>query len=226
MIVENKLLHNKYRIFESREKAGKQLVELIENECFDVIVIIPNGGMPVGLGLLKNLSREILAIDLLIVKKIHVPWTTEAGMGAITPDGKIFLNDRITSQLSIDDLQLQKQIDLARERIVKIKEKFDLKPFNDYIDKDVLIVDDGIASGFSMIAGANWLKTKGVRKILIGSPTAPLSSLKILEKYVDTIFCLNIREGYSFAVADAYKKWYDLTNEEAKKYLEMIQNYV
>ena len=224
MIIENEIYRNKIAIFSSREQAGLELAEKVKKISFDILYVIPNGGLPVGYGFIQKLKETQIKFDLLIVKKIHVPWTTEAGMGAVTPDGQIYLNEQIISFNSINNKQIQQQIEYTKQRINAIRNEFNLTEFIEPKGLDLMIIDDGIATGYSILAGVQWLKKKGAKTIYIASPTAPLSSLKVLEKEVDGIFCLNIREGFSFAVADAYQNWYDLSIEEAKKYLQKIQN--
>ncbi|NHJ40532.1 MAG: hypothetical protein FK731_10915 [Asgard group archaeon] len=222
LIIENKQMRNKYHIFQTRLEAGEKLADLIREEPIDVMLIIPNGGLPIGLGLLNKEIIQPQLVNLLIVKKIHVPWSTESGMGAITPDGELFLNENLISHYSIENQQISKQIQNTKERIQKIKSEFGITEDIIVKGKSVLITDDGIASGFSMMAGASWLKKKGAKKIIIGIPTAPERSLSNLENKVDKIFCLNIRTGFSFAVADAYQNWYDLSLKESVEYFEKI----
>ena len=222
LIIENKMMRDKHYIFETRIEAGEKLAELIKDEQIDILLIIPNGGLPIGLGLLQKIKIRPKLIDLLIVKKIHVPWSTEAGMGAITPDGELFLNENLISHYSIEDQQIRNQAEKTKDRIKSIKTEFGITEDIDVKGKSVLITDDGIASGFSMIAGASWMKKRGVNKIIIGTPTAPQSSLNKLKNKVDKIFCLNIRTGFSFAVADAYQNWYDLSLSEAVEYYQKI----
>jgi predicted phosphoribosyltransferase len=219
-------MRNKHHIFQTRVEAGEKLAELIKDEQIDVLLIIPNGGLPIGLGLINKKIIQSKMIDLLIVKKIHVPWSTEAGMGAITPDGELFLNENLISHYSIEDQQIKNQANKTKERIRNIKGEFGITEDVNVQGKTVLIVDDGIASGFSMLAGASWLKNKNAKKILIGTPTAPQSSLSNLKDKVDKIFCLNIRTGFSFAVADAYQNWYDLSLSEAVDYYRKIMDSI
>jgi predicted phosphoribosyltransferase len=223
LIIENKALRNKTYIYPSRVEAGKLLADLIKDEQVDVMLIIPNGGLPVGLGLLQTKYFQPELVDLLIVKKIHVPWSTEAGMGAITPDGELFLNDSIISHYSIENRQIQNQIEKTKERIQDIRKQYGISEELVVKNKSVLIIDDGIASGFSMLAGASWLKNKEAKRILIGAPTAPLRSVENLKDKVEKIFCVNIRVGFSFAVADAYQNWYDLLLKEAVDYFQQIK---
>ncbi|MBD3190886.1 MAG: phosphoribosyltransferase [Candidatus Heimdallarchaeota archaeon] len=223
MIIEQQEFRNKYHLFKTREEAGVLLAPYILREAIDLVVIIPNGGMPVGYGLLKSEELSLIPFHLLIVKKIQVPQNTEAGMGAVTPDGQIFLNEQLVSQMSISDHQLQNQVDNAKKKIDLLKETFHLSSFPSVKNRSVLLVDDGIASGFSMLAGAKWLTKIGAKKVLAGVPTAPSSSLQRLEPVLEKIICLNVRERYPFAVADAYKTWHDVSLKEAQKYLQKIK---
>jgi predicted phosphoribosyltransferase len=80
-------------------------------------------------------------------------------------------------------------------------------------------VDDGLASGFTMLAAARSARKRQPKKIIVAVPTASLGAVELLMSEVDEIVCLNIRSGSSFAVADAYENWYDLTDEEVLKIL-------
>lgn len=223
LIVEDKNLRNKYEFFSSRHQAGVLLSTFVTKEKFDLLFIIPNGGVPVGLGLLESLPARQIPFDLLIVRKIQIPWNTEAGMGALTPDGQIFLNEQLMSRLSVTDIQLERQIERTKQQIEDRRKEFQLPASPPIVGKNVLITDDGIASGFSMLAGAQWLKKLGAKEVTIAVPTAPLSSIQRIETHVNKIICLNIRTRYPFAVADAYKDWYDLNLTETKKYLRQLR---
>jgi len=222
LIVENKKFYNKVQVFDSREHAGKLLASLLRGKQFDFCYIIPSGGLPVGYGLLTSNEFKIIPFDLMIVKKIQVPWSTEAGMGAVTPDGQVFLNDSLISQITISNKALQEQVVKAKEMIEALREAFNLKETISPRGKRVLLLDDGIASGFSMRAAAHWMNKKQAKEVYIATPTAPLRSLEHLESVVDGIYCANIRTGFAFAVADAYKNWYDLPTVEAQEYMEKL----
>ena len=209
-------------LFDSREHAGKLLAELLEDKEFDLLYIIPSGGLPIGYGLLTSKFFKLIPFDLMIVRKIQVPWSTEAGMGAVTPDGQIFLNDSLISRITISNKELQEQVKKSQDKIIALRKEFDLSETVSPRGKKVLLVDDGIASGFSMKAASQWMKNQLAEEVYIATPTAPLSSLEHLEPLVSDIFCLNIRTGFSFVVAEAYKHWYDLQIEESKQYMKKL----
>jgi len=89
--------------------------------------------------------------------------------------------------------------------------------------RNVFILDDGLASGFTMLAAINMIKKYNPEKILIAIPTAPLRTVNIIRPEVDEVFCANIREVAWFAVADAYANWYDIPESEV---LDIINNSI
>ncbi|MEM2094000.1 MAG: phosphoribosyltransferase family protein, partial [Candidatus Bathyarchaeia archaeon] len=92
--------------------------------------------------------------------------------------------------------------------------------------RSVILVDDGLASGFTMIAAAVFVNKHGAKEIVVAVPTAPMHSVDRVSAYVDEIVCPNIREGFSFAVADAYVEWHDLSEKEVESYLKKISKWI
>jgi predicted phosphoribosyltransferase len=90
-------------------------------------------------------------------------------------------------------------------------------------NKTVIIVDDGLASGFSMLTTIKALKKRSVKESVVAVPTAPISAIDRIQPHVDRIVCLNIRSGPIFAVADAYKVWYDLEDEDVMDMLQLAR---
>ena len=221
-IIESSTHHNKYNIFTSRREAGKQLSSYIEKLDVDILLAIPNGGLPVALGICDELS--IPEFNLLMIRKIQLPWSTESGFGAVTIDGQLFINQRIIDYYSIPEIDVKEKINQAKKILESRLKNYNISSY-DVQNKNVAIVDDGIASGFSMIAGVNWLYNQHPKSIVIAIPTAPLSSIHTLikETNVSNIICLNIRDHYSFAVADAYKNWYDVSDKEAQEIIKLLQ---
>jgi putative phosphoribosyl transferase len=81
-------------------------------------------------------------------------------------------------------------------------------------------VDDGLASGYTMLAAITFVKRKSPLKIIVAVPTASKKTVDSILPEVDELVCLNIRSGYPFAVADAYEDWYDLTDEDVLELLK------
>jgi predicted phosphoribosyltransferase len=103
----------------------------------------------------------------------------------------------------------------ARNRIFR-----ENRPWPELGGKIVILVDDGLASGYTMLAAVRVVRRHKASLIVVAVPTASVSTIKLVAPQVDAIICPNIRSGYSFAVADAYRNWYDLDRTEVIKLLK------
>ncbi|HEX9262187.1 MAG TPA: phosphoribosyltransferase family protein [Candidatus Bathyarchaeia archaeon] len=220
-IVEEPTYRERTLVFQDRLHAGRllanQLREHTDKENV-VLLALPAGGVPVGYVVAKELA---VAMDVMIVRKIQIPWNTEAGFGAITWDGETVLNKTLIRQLGLAKVEIGESISQTRKIIQERLRMFRKgKPMPDMKDKVVILVDDGVASGFTMLAAARSARKRKPQKIIIAVPTASMGAINLLAPEVDEIVCLNIRSGPVFAVADAYEKWYDISDEEVIKTLE------
>jgi putative phosphoribosyl transferase len=213
-LVEINELRNVTGIFRDRNHAGNILANLmLDYKDSDSIVLgIPAGGVPVAAAMASNLN---LNLDVLVVSKITLPWNTEAGYGAVAFDGTVKLNQEVLSQIHLTDEQINRDIDKTN---IKVKRRFkefrSNKPFPDTHNKTIILVDDGIASGFTMLVAVEAIKKTNASRIVIAVPTAHLQSLERLASQVDVVYCANVRSGWGFAVAAAYQNWYDVNEEE------------
>ena len=183
-----------------------------------LVLAIPSGGVPIGLGVAKGLS---LPLDLIIVRKIPIPGNPEAGFGALTLDGDVFLNDELVAFLQLSPKEVEDQITKVKAVLKERNHIFRRgTPFPDVINKTVLMADDGLASGYTMLACVETVRRKGARKIVIAIPTAPKALFPWISPVAEEIFCPNIRTERYFAVADAYVDWYDLTRDEVLNRLQ------
>jgi putative phosphoribosyl transferase len=221
-IYENKELRNVYHAFQDRFEAGRMLAQMLESEQRDaqdmIAFAIPAGGVPVGLEISRTLK---IPFDLIIVRKIPIPDNPEAGFGAIALEGRVLLNQELLSQLRLNPAQIEGQIARVRKELEKrnilLREG---RPFPDLSGKTLILVDDGLASGYTMMASVHTAKNKGARKIVVAIPTAPLQSVEEIAPIVEELYCPNIRETSYFAVADAYKNWYDLSLDDVLELME------
>ncbi len=213
-LIEKVSLRNKLHVFEDRTEAGSLLAEkLIQYRDSDGIVLgIPSGGVPV--------AREIAAalhlpMDLMIVRKLQIPYNPEAGFGAMGLDGEIILNEGLLSQLGLTEDEIREQAKKMEEVIKRRNLIFrGGRPFPSLKEMVVILVDDGLASGYMMLAAVRSVKRKTPKKIIVAVPTASKRTVELILPEVDELICLNVRHGISFAVADAYRNWYDLSDEE------------
>lgn len=219
-IIEDKTLHNKSFVFENREDAGRRLSQFLsEYKASDSIVLaIPSGGIPVGKEIKDALS---LNLDLLIVRKVQIPWNPEAGFGAVNLDGYVIFNDALLRQLDLPEHVINLQIEKTKEILKMRNDLFRTgKGFPSLKNKTAILVDDGLASGYTMIAATEFVKKRNPFRIIIAVPTGSYRTVKKISSLVDYLFCMNIREGFPYAVAEAYRNWYDISDEEVLSILK------
>ena len=219
-IIENPTYRERVSVFQDRFQAGKLLADKLRDHAGKenvIVLAVPAGGVPVGYMVSKELD---VPMDVMIVRKIQIPWNTEAGFGAITWNGKIVLNQGLAEQLDLTKEEIETSILKTKRNIQERLKKFrGDKPMPTLTNKVVILVDDGLASGFTMLAAARSVRESKPTKTIIAVPTASLGAIELLAPEVDEIVCLNIRSGPSFAVASAYENWYDLTDDEVLKIL-------
>jgi putative phosphoribosyl transferase len=218
-LIENRALRHRSPVFEDGSDAGRQLAESLRGYVSSgaLVLAIPAGGVPVARELAINLN---LAMDVIIVRKVQFPDNPEAGFGAVGPDGEVIFNDELVTRLGLSPEKIEQQVEKTR-KVIKTREQAFRKgkPFPDIKAKTVIIADDGLASGYTMAEAVKFVVRKKAGKIIVAVPTASESSVKLLLPAVDELHCLNLR-GYPFAVAEAYLKWHDLTDEEVLRLLE------
>jgi len=209
-------LRNRKFIFHDRDHAGQVLAEMLTHDYSrdpgTLVIGIPSGGVPVAIQIARALE---LPMDMFIVRKIPVPGNTEAGFGAVTLSGSMFLNEELVRALHLTPEQIQEQAASVRHELARRNRIFRHdRPAPDISGRTVIVADDGLASGFTMLAALHDLKNGGADKLVVAVPTASASSTERLGTLADEIYCPNIRSGPYFAVAEAYQRWYDLDESE------------
>lgn len=216
-VIESEEYRNRGGVFEDRADAGRLLGEMLAPEYErlprGLVLAIPSGGIPVGLEVCRRLD---LPLDVVIARKLQIPGNTEAGFGAMVLGGELHLNESLLSRLGLG----QEQIDAERRGVeAELVRRNELlrggRPPPEVKGRAVIVVDDGLASGYTMQAAVRDLRSRGARNVIVATPTAPLETARRLAGIVDAVYCLNIQDYYPFSVASAYRQWRDITREEA-----------
>jgi predicted phosphoribosyltransferase len=219
VIVENDALRNRRRVFKDRVHAGRVLATMLQRYAGTdaQTMAVPAGGVPVAAELAKPLG---LALDVAVVSKITLPWNTEAGYGAVAFDGTVRINRSLAKAVRLTDAQISQGTEETTARVMRRVQRLrGDKPWPDLINRTVIVVDDGLASGFTMLVTIEALRKKSAERIVVAVPTAPDDTLPKIAERVHELYCANIREERPYAVADAYEKWYDVSEEEASAIL-------
>ena len=209
-------------VFRDRTHAGKVLAGMLEpyGQGIDLILSIPAGGVPVGSVVAEKLN---LPFDVAVVSKITLPWNTEAGYGAVAFDGTLRLNDTLLFRLNLSESDIQKGVEKTKEKVEKrVSSLRGSRPFPNLTGASVVLIDDGLASGFTMKVAVDALKNLNTQTIIVAVPTAHKESMDLIRSDVQAIFCPNVRSGWRYAVAEAYESWHDVDESEVMRILNIF----
>jgi putative phosphoribosyl transferase len=207
-------MREKIRVFVDRKHAGEILGDMLLSfrESNAILLAIPAGGLPIAVVIQKKIG---IAFDVAVVSKITLPWNTEAGYGAVAFDGTIRLNEAMLSHIGLDENQIQEgQVNTLKKVNRRVKRLRGERPFPELTGRSVLLVDDGLASGFTLLVAAEAVRKAGAATITVAVPTGHRESIHRIVAQVDAVYCPNIRSGMHFAVADAYEYWSDVPEAE------------
>lgn len=219
-IVEHPELRDRIGVYRDRSEAGGYLAGELKEYSGDpdvIVLAIPAGGVSVGCEIARSLRAPM---DVVVTRKVQIPWSPEAGFGAVSWDGKCVLNMKLVGQLRLGQREQAKAVLEAEKNVKERLEKFrGDKPMPNLAGRTVILVDDGLASGYTMLASAMSVQEQSPKKVIVAVPTASLGAVELIQPEVDVIVCPNIRTDELFAVAEAYENWYDLSDKEVLELL-------
>jgi predicted phosphoribosyltransferase len=222
-VVDLPELRDRIAVFRNRDHGGEILAKMLTDYTGGdaTIMAIPAGGVPVAKVMAERLN---LPLDLAVVSKITLPWNTETGYGAVAFDGTVRLNGNLVARFGLTGEQIQEGIDKTSQKVAKRVENLrGSGVWPGFSGREVILVDDGLASGFTMLVAVEALKNSGVDGLNVAVPTGHESSVRRIASEVDRLYCANIRGGYRFAVAEAYIKWSDVGEGEVASLLVDFQ---
>lgn len=200
--------------FHDRSQAGQLLASELHSHANrgDVVVLaLPRGGVPVGAEIAAALNAPLFVF---VVRKIGVPGREELAMGAVTSGGRTLINHAVTAalHLSDDEVRLAATRELCeierRERLYSRGEQMpDLK------DKVIIVTDDGIATGSSIMLALQALRAEGAGYIIVAVPVAPAETVSQLHRVANQVVCLAEPEPF-VAVGQWYEDFHQLTDHE------------
>ncbi len=222
-ITDDPSLRERTLVFSDRHDAGRRLAALIRSRpalSAPVVLAIPAGGVPVGVEIALALSAPFSPV---IVRKVQVPGNTEAGFGSVTWDGRVLINERLRAALGLPQAAVDAAVAAARRNVEeRIARYMAGRQFPALAGTNAILADDGLASGFTMLAAVESIRSLHPARIVVAVPTASASSAELVARQVDELICANIRSGRMFAVAEAYERWHDLSDREVMAELAKV----
>ena len=211
-------------IFENRVDAGRKLAKALERyaERDDVVVLgLPRGGVPVAFAVAKELH---VPMDIYLVRKLGVPEQPELAMGAIASGGVRVMNEQVVRSLNISNEQIGSVVERERRELDRREQAYRgdrARP--DLRGKVVVLVDDGLATGASMRAAVEAVRTQDPHRIVVAVPTAPPETCSDLEAEVEEVVCATTPEPF-FGVGAWYADFSQTSDDEVRRLLKLARD--
>ena len=207
------------KLFANRVEAGRRLASALAAFVGKdgIVLAIPRGGVVVGFEVARALG---LPLDVIVPRKIGAPDNPELAIGAMTEDGTTILDDKLVSYLGISEAYIKRESEnqkLEIERRLKLYRGDVPRP--DLKNREVVIVDDGIATGSTMKAALASVRKSGARKVVVAIPVGPPSTIKELEKQADRVVYLYTPESF-YAIGEFYEDFAQTENGEVTELLK------
>jgi len=201
-------------LFENRYDAGIQLAaKLAEYKTQQVIVLaIPNGGVPVAVPVALALNANL---DIVVARKLPIPLLPEGGFGAVADDGTTIFNQDVLKAINLDEHQINYQVNMVRS---DIRQRSLIYRNNRTLaivkGKTAIIVDDGLASGYTMLAAVESVKRRQPARIIVAVPVASEVAVAQVAKAANRVVTVETSHAQKFYIADYYRYWNSLSEEE------------
>jgi len=213
------------KLFRDRMEAGELLATNLLSYQKDpeaIVLALPRGGVPIGFQLAKFLQ---IPLDVFLVRKLGVPGQEELALGAIATGGTTVYNNEIVRALGITTAEIN--LIIAKEmQVLQQREKLyrNKRPPLELKNKTVILTDDGIATGATMLVAIRALQDLGCKKIIVAVPVAPADTCQELQAEVDEIVCLEMPYPF-YAVGNWYQSFPQTSDDEVKELLAQAENF-
>jgi putative phosphoribosyl transferase len=208
--------------FRDREEAGRLLAERLREYAGEapVVLALPRGGVAVGYEIARALDAPL---DVMMVRKLGVPWHPELGMGAIAEGGAVYLNRDVLAEAELDPEELQGVIaSEARELERRVQRYRGGRPPPELKGRTVILVDDGLATGGTARAAIRALRDFGARRIILAVPVAASQTTELLRPEVDALVAVQ-EPSNLWAIGNWYEDFHQMTDEEVLVLLDQAR---
>ena len=210
-------------MFESRHDAGRQLADKLGeyNNQSAVVMAIPNGGVPVALEVAGAINADL---GLVICRKVPILLNPEGSLGAAADDGTVILNEEAVKKIGFSRQRLEDEINKVR---AEIKQRSLLyrgdQPLVRVGGKTAIVIDDGLASGYTMTAAVESVRHRRPKEVIVAVPVASAMAVKQVAKFADKVVTCSTGFMPKFYVSDFYRYWHDLSDDDVIRYLKQWQ---
>lgn len=205
-------------MFRNREDAGRQLAIRFRGRPLTepIVLAIPRGGVVTGAALAAGLDADL---DVVLSRKLRAPYQQELACGAISEDGVVYLVPEIREMSKLTGEYLEEESRRQLEEIARRRKLFrDVRPQAPLAGRSVIVADDGIATGSTMIAALQTVSAKKPREIIVAAPVASPDRLREIRRLCDDVVCLLCPEDF-WAIGQFYEDFTQVKDEEVVEIL-------
>lgn len=203
-------------MFRDRRHAGEVLAaELGEyrGQPDVVLLALPRGGVPVAVAIARRLN---LPLDVLPVHKIGAPMQPEYAVGAVASDGLVVLDEEAIAAMQISQADLDSVIAREQEELRRREREYrDGRPALTLDGKTAILIDDGLATGYTMLVAIHAARRERAAKVVVAVPVAPQETIDRLRKEADEIVCAYVPPRL-LAVGQFYENFGQVSDEEVR----------
>ena len=207
-------------MFENRADAAKQMADMLKkykNAKNTIVLGIPRGGVEIGYYIAKALN---LPLSIVVVKKLGHPYNEEYAIGAIGKDNEI-INEEVIESEGISREHIKKEIERLRSEVKHRYEKYVEGKIPDIKNKTVIVCDDGVATGITLMLSIEILRKQNPRKIIVAVSVAPDAAIEKLKLVADEVYCpLIVTAAEFFAIGQFYKDFQQVEDQDAIRFLK------
>jgi len=207
-------------VFADRREAGRRLAQLLATSQFDdpLVIALPRGGVPVAFEVAAALDAPL---DILVVRKLGVPWQPELGMGAVGEGGVRTFNASVIAAAGLTDAAVNEVIAREETEMAQRVQRYRrARPREPVTGRTVILVDDGLATGFTARAAVDFLRREKARRIVVAVPLAPAETIAEMAQLVDEVVCLEAPRGFS-AVGQFYRDFTQVSDQDVADLLAL-----
>lgn len=205
-------------MFQDRDEAGWMLVERLRGTKTEkpLVLGIPRGGIEVGAAIARGLGCEL---DVVLSRKLRAPHNPELALGAVSETGEVYLNHFAAAMTDAGDAYIEAERKRQVAEIDRRKAMFRaVRPQVDVRDRTVIVTDDGIATGATMIAALKTVRAAGAREVVVAVPVGAPDRIDALRPLCDRIECL-IEPADFWAVGQFYRNFEQVSDERVVELL-------
>jgi predicted phosphoribosyltransferase len=200
-------------MFRDREDAGRRLAAVLKKRPLrnPLVLAIPRGGLVVGAVLARELGAEL---DVVLSRKLRAPWQRELAVGAVCEDGRVYLQSHAAEVPGLTEEYLAEERRHQLGEIARRKELFrSARPAASVADRSVVVTDDGIATGATMLAALQVIRAQGAGEVIVAVPVASPDRLEEVRRWCDDVVCLLSTEEF-WAIGQFYEDFTQVEDEE------------